>query len=260
MANDTIKKTLVVAVLLCVVCSVMVSTAAVKLKPLQVKNKELYTKQNILAAAGLMEEGKSVDELFGKIQVKIVDLSTGEYDETFDDPSKYDQRTAAKDASLSVEIPADKDLGRIKRRAKKAAVYLVKEDGQLQTIILPMHGKALWSTMYAFLALDRDGNTVKGYSFYEHGETPGLGGEVDNTLWKSQWVGKKVFDGNWNLVIDILKGKVDSSKPEAIHQADGLSGATLTTVGVENLMLYWLGEHGFRKFLTRIRKQGVENG
>jgi len=151
-------------------------------------------------------------------------------------------------------------VAKIKRRALKAPVFLVREGGKLQTIILPIHGKGLWSTMYAFLALEGDANTVKGYTFYDHGETPGLGGEVDNTLWKQQWVGKKIFDKDWNLAVEILKGKVNRQKPEAIHQADGLSGATLTTVGVNNLMHYWLSENGFGKFLARIRNQGGGNG
>jgi len=259
MANDTITKTLTVAVLLCIVCSVLVSTAAVKLKPLQEKNKALSTKINILQAAGLMEEGKDVDQLFSKIQIKIVDLASGEFDNTVN-AEKYNQKAALKDPARSIAIPGDQDLAKIKRRAMKAPVFLVRKGGELQTIILPIHGKGLWSTMYAFLALEGDGNTVKGYTFYDHGETPGLGGEVDNPLWKQQWVGKKIFDKDWNLSIEILKGRVNRQKPKAIHQADGLSGATLTTVGVNNLMHYWLGENGFGKFLARIRTQGGGNG
>jgi Na+-transporting NADH:ubiquinone oxidoreductase subunit C len=261
MANDSITKTLTVAVLLCIVCSVLVSTAAVKLKPLQEKNKALFTKKNILQAAGLMEEGQEVDveQLFENIQVKIVDLASGDFDDSID-AAKYNQKTAAKDPARSIQISGDQDLAKIKHRAMKVPVYLVQEGGELQTIILPIHGKGLWGTMYAFLALEGDANTVKGYTFYDHAETPGLGGEVENRLWKQQWIGKKIFDKDWNLVVQVLKGKVNLKKPEAIHQADGLSGATLTTVGVNNLMRYWLSENGFGKFLVRIRNQGGGNG
>jgi Na+-transporting NADH:ubiquinone oxidoreductase subunit C len=259
MAKETTSKTLLVAASLCIVCSVLVSTAAVKLKPIQEKNKALSTKKNILMVAGLTQEGKSVDELFKKIEVKVVDLATGEYDSSVD-ASSFDQKAAAKDPAKNVVIPADLDIAKIRTRAKKAVVYLVKEQGKIETIILPLHGKGLWSTMYAFLALEKDGNTVKGYSFYDHGETPGLGGEVDNPSWKAQWVGKTMFDSHWNVSVDLVKGKVNPDKPEAIHQVDGLAGATLTTVGVENLTRYWLGDHGFGKFLSRIRKGGQENG
>lgn len=257
--NDTIPKTLTVAVLLCIVCSVLVSTAAVKLKPLQERNKALSTKKNIVQAAGLKEEGKSVDELFQKIDARIVNLETGEFEEEIS-PAQYNQRQAAKDPARSVRIPKSEDLAKIGRRAKKAPVYLVREDGELKTIILPIHGKGLWSTMYAFLALEGDANTVKGYTFYDHGETPGLGGEIDNPLWKQQWIGKKIYDENGNLAVEILKGKVNPNDPDAIHQVDGLSGATLTTVGVHNLMQYWLSDNGFGTFLDRIRQQGEGNG
>lgn len=252
MSNDTIPKTLTVAILLCVVCSVLVSGAAVSLRPLQQKNAALFTKKNILIAGGLMEEGKDIDSLFQRIEPKIVDLATGDFDESIN-ATNYDQRQAAKTADLSVVIPKEKDLGNIITRAKKAPVYLVKEGDQIETIILPIHGKGLWGTMYGFLALAADANTVKGITFYEHKETPGLGGEVENPRWQKQWVGKKLFDENNKLVIDLLKGSVDKSKPEAIYQVDGLSGATITTDNVDNFIRYWLDDHGFGRFLAKMK-------
>ena len=245
--------------MLCIVCSVLVSIAAVSLKPIQEKNRALETKKNILKVAGLMKPGVDVEETFRKIQVGVVDLSTGER-KSGAEYKNYDQRAASKDPDLSIPIPEDRDLGGIKRRAKLALVYLVTNQDRVDTIILPIYGKGLWSTMYAFLALEGDANTVKGYTFYEHGETPGLGGEVDNPSWQRQWVGKRIFDRDWNLSLDIRKGKVDPSKQEAVHQVDGLSGATLTTVGVKNFMLYWLGEDGFGPFLARMRTAGENNG
>ncbi len=259
MRNDTIGKTILVAVLLCVVCSVLVSTAAVRLKSLQTENKEAFTRTNILKAAGLLEEGKSIDELFSNIEVKYVDLETGEFYNDLE-PGTFDPRKAVKDPSFSQTIPKDQDLANIKVRSKIAEIYLVKDNGKLQTIILPVHGKGLWSTMYAFLALDANGNTVTGFSFYDHAETPGLGGEIENPDWLESWQGKKIYDDEWNLAIDVLKGNVDASKPEAKHQVDGLAGATLTTVGVRNLMKYWLGDSGFKNFLANIRKEGAVNG
>ena len=199
-----------------------------------------------------MEEGKDIDSLFQRIEPKIVDLATGDFDESIN-AAKYDQRKAAKTADLSVVIPKEKDWGNIITRAKKAPVYLVKEGDQIETMILPIHGKGLWGTMYGFLALAADANTVKGITFYEHKETPGLGGEVENPRWQKQWVGKKLFDENNKLVIDLLKGSVDKSKPEAIYQVDGLSGATITTDSVDNFIRYWLDDHGFGRFLAKMK-------
>ena len=107
--------------------------------------------------------------------------------------------------------------------------------------------------MYGFLALDADLRTIRGFGFYEHGETPGLGGEVDNPLWKSQWQGKLAFDEAWETRITVLKGKVNPNNPNAQFQVDGLSGATITARGVRDLLKFWLGEDGFGPFLAKMR-------
>jgi Na+-transporting NADH:ubiquinone oxidoreductase subunit C len=113
----------------------------------------------------------------------------------------------------------------------------------------------LWSTLYGFLALDSDLKTIRGITFYEHGETPGLGGEVDNPRWKAQWKGKMAYDDNMKILIEVLKGQVDPTSPQAGHQIDGLGGSTITTRGVHNLVRFWLGENGYKPFLSNIGKE-----
>lgn len=248
-SNDTIKKTITVALLLCVVCSVIVSTAAVMLKPAQVANKALDFKRNILLAAGLLEEGVSVDEQFKQVTTKLVDFESGKFT-TAVDVDSYDQRKAAKDPALSVNLSGDEDLAKISRQEKYAKVYLVENNGQLEKIILPIKGYGLWSTLYGFLALEADTNTVVGLGFYEHAETPGLGGEVDNPRWKALFPGKKVYAADGSVALTIVKG---SAAPDSAHDIDGLSGATLTSKGVDNLIKFWLGEKGYASFLTNLR-------
>lgn len=250
-SNDSIGKVLRVAFTLCIVCSVIVSAAAVILKPAQEANKSLDRKRNILQAAGMLEEGRSVEEQFADIEERFVDLSTGEF--TDDVPPDYDQRAASKDPGRSRNIPSDEDIAKIGRQANIAEVYLVRSDsGDVEKIILPVHGYGLWSTLYGFLALESDGNTVAGLGFYDHGETPGLGGEVDNPRWKSMWPGKKVYqDGDVEL--QLVKGSVDSSSQEADWRVDGLSGATLTSRGVTNLISFWMGDEGYAPFLSNLR-------
>lgn len=259
MANDSTGKTILVAVLLCIICSVMVSTAAIKLKPQQEKNKRQFTRTNILKAAGLLEEGKDVDALFKDIEVKYVDIDSGQLNNNIK-PGDYNAKEAVRQPEQSKAILDELDLAKIKRRVKTAEVYFVKKNNQLETIIVPIYGKGLWSTMYAFLALQPDGNTVKGLSFYDHGETPGLGGEIENPDWQAGWIGKKIYNDDWKLAINVLKGKVEAGKPNAVHLVDGLSGATLTTNGVRNLVKYWLGPDGFELFLKNTRSQRANNG
>lgn len=191
--NDSFQKTVAIALALCLVGAVLVSGSAVALKPLQETNKSKDERVNILEVAGLLEEGTNVEEAFKNIEPKIVDLATGEYVDSID-PKTFDQRKAAKDPAMSEAIPPEKDIANIKRKPKYAKVYLVKEDGQLKSIILPVSGYGLWSTMYGFIALEADAQTVIGLNLYDQAETPGLGGEVVNPKWKALWKGKKVYN------------------------------------------------------------------
>lgn len=261
--KETTAKTLTVALLLCIVCSIIVASSVVLLKPIQQKNKALNLKANILAAAGLLREGASPQEIedgFSTIRAKLVDLDTGEYIDPAalgkTDALEYDQRKAQKDPAISTAIPGDLDIASIKRRVKFAKVYLVEEQGEIKTIILPVSGYGLWSTLHGFLALEGDANTVVGLGFYEHAETPGLGGEVDNPRWKAIWPGKRVYDldSGAEPKLHLVKGSVDKSKKDAMYMVDGLSGATLTSRGITNLVQYWTGQQGFQTYLNRLRK------
>lgn len=252
MANkETVKKTVGVALVLCIVCSLVVSAAAIMLKPAQVANKALDRKRNILAAAGLLEEGVSVEEQFKKVQTRVVDLRTGQFTDAVAAES-YDQKKAAKDPKRSEKLSGEADLAKIGRLEHFALVYVVGEGEQIDKVILPIRGYGLWSTLYGFLALENDANTVAGLGFYEHAETPGLGGEVDNPRWKAMWVGKEIY-ANGEAVIRLAKGTVDPNAKGAEHQVDGLAGATLTSRGVTNLMQFWLGEMGYQPFLNNLR-------
>lgn len=259
--NDTISKTLTVAVTLCVVCAIFVSAAAVALKPKQEANKALDKKSNILAAAQISDPNKSVNELFDEnVIARVLDTQTDTWAEDTDiDPLTFDARAAAKEPSMNVEIPGDADLAGIKRHSRYKVVYMVKNGDDIEKIILPIHGKGLWSTLYGFMALEGDFNTVVGLGFYDHAETPGLGGEVDNPRWKSQWPGKKVYDeGDYmDPELGLIKGTVDPSSANAEHKIDGLAGATLTANGVTNLVDFWLGENGYAPFLAKLRSGEV---
>jgi Na+-transporting NADH:ubiquinone oxidoreductase subunit C len=134
-------------------------------------------------------------------------------------------------------------------------VYLIRgPTGELTRIILPVHGYGLWSTMYGFLALEADGETVAGVQFYDHGETPGLGGEIDNPNWQARWVGKRVFDEQGELRIRVVKGPVRPEDPDAPYEVDAISGATLTSEGVGRMVRFWLGEQAFGPYLERVRR------
>ncbi|MCQ4347893.1 Na(+)-translocating NADH-quinone reductase subunit C [Pseudomonas stutzeri] len=254
--KESTVRTLTVALLVCLVCSVFVAGAAIALKPTQVENRVLDKQRSILAIAGLSQPGMSagqIKKLFNeRIVARVVDLETGKFTDA-QDPKTYDPLKAAKDPKLSKVLPGSEDLAGIKRQERYTTVYMVEKDGELETLILPVRGYGLWSTLYGFMALKGDLNTVVGMGFYQHGETPGLGGEVDNPKWKGQWPGKTLFDADGKLAVQIVKGGVDPQSPQAIHQVDGLAGATLTSNGVDNLLKFWLGQRGFGSFIANLR-------
>lgn len=259
MGRDSIVGTLLVALVLCVVCSVLVSAAAVFLNPRQQMNKALYEKSNILRAAGLIEgtvSAKQVEAIYEeRVRRLLVNLDEAEVVPTEEvEYDEYNPREAADDREMGKEIEVDGPTPGIDRRPKMQFIYEVVAEGssdQVVQYVLPVYGKGLWSTLYGFLAIDADGETIKGITFYEHGETPGLGGEVENAAWQAQWDGKLAYDEEGDVVIQVVKGTVEPSSDQAKYSVDGLSGATITTKGVSDFVQYWLGPDGFGPFLKQ---------
>lgn len=256
MQKDSVVRTLIVAVVLCVACSVLVSASAVLLKPQQEMNKKLDIKKNLLLASGLIEPGSYTPEeilaAYEQVSAEVIDLATGEVQAEMDAES-FDQKKARKTSGKNKKIDSALDTAGIKMRSKYSIVYKVMDGESVKMLILPINGKGLWSTLYGFIALAADTKTIQGIGFYQHGETPGLGGEVDNPRWKAQWKGKMAFDDNFQAKIHLIKGLVNSSDADAAYKVDGLSGATITSNGVTGLVQYWLGADGFGPYLAKFR-------
>jgi len=240
-----------VAVGVCLVCAVIVSTAAVTLRPLQEENRASFRQLNVLQAAGIYQPGMNVSEAFQRIDRRIVEFDTGEY---VDPPGGFDPVRAVRDPAQSRALTGDP--AGIGRRTHYGEVFLARDEaGRLERVILPVHAYGLWSTMYAFLALEPDLNTVAGISFFEHGETPGLGGEIENPRWQEGWVGRRIRDSDGNLVFRVDRGRTPEGVPDADYRVDGLSGATITSRGVENMVRFWLGDEGYGPYLAGLQRR-----
>jgi Na+-transporting NADH:ubiquinone oxidoreductase subunit C len=249
--KDSIGGTLLVVVLVSLVCSIIVASVAVGLKSTQDEQKVLDKQKNILSVTGLLPDNAKAADIkkiyADNIEPKIVDLNTGDYVEGM---QGFDAVAAVKDPSLSDPISAEDDKAGIKVRAKYAEVYLVKgQDGKVSQYVLPMYGNGLWSVMYGFVAVEPDFNTVKGITYYQQGETAGLGGEIANPNWQKYFVGKKLYDANNQVAIRIGKG----ASADQTHGIDGLSGATLTTNGVQGSFDYWFGKNGFAPYFAKLK-------
>ncbi|MBN1441866.1 MAG: Na(+)-translocating NADH-quinone reductase subunit C [Planctomycetes bacterium] len=236
----------------CVICSLAVSSSAVILKSRQQANARLDRQRNVLLAAGLVSEGESlsrqaVRDRFQQVEPVVLDLETGEITEI--DPASFDPGEASKDPAMS--RPVDPNPAQVRRVPNHALVYRVLKDGDLDKVVLPVEGKGLWSTLYGFLAVGADGDTIRGLTFYQHGETPGLGGEVDNPRWKALWPGRKIHGPEGNVKIEVIKGSA-GPPAEDPHHVDGLSGATITSRGVSHLVRFWTGPEGYGAYLEKI--------
>jgi Na+-transporting NADH:ubiquinone oxidoreductase subunit C len=247
---------MIVALSVSLVGSILVASSAVLLKPLQTANREHERSQKYIVEM-IDSLPRAAEPAAGRLEIeaRVVDLATGSYVASID-PATYDQRAAARDPLRGVEIPPERDIAGIKRRAKLATVHLAKEDGRLKLVILPVHGKGFQSTLYGYLGLSGDTETVAGLVFYEHGETPGLGALVDSPKWRQKWTGKNLWDDLGNPALAVVMGGIDPTMPAARHQVDGLTGATWTSRGVTNLLRFWLGDDGFGPYLRKIRRTG----
>ena len=252
--NDSVLKTLTVSFVVCLFCSLIVSFAAVSLRDAQNLNKLNDQRIKILKTAAIYNPLESIESQFVSLTPKFVDFSNGLLLDEFEDLdlTTYDPVYFSKQADYSTPVPADLDIAIVKNKENIGKIYLLKDfNNNLEKIILPIRGYGLWGTLYGYIAIDKDLNTIRGLEFYEHKETPGLGAEVDNPKWKALWDGKKIYkDGA--IEIAVIKGKVDICNKMAVFHVDGRSCATLTSRGVTNMLAFWFSESGYQETLSKI--------
>jgi len=264
MQRNSVRYIVLFAGAVCVVCSLFVSATHVFLKSRQSANEFLDKQKKVLEVSGLIEAGaapprEEVGRIFDeRIEMRLIDIDEGDVagEDAGIDPATYDQLKASKDPTRSKATESNR--AQVKRIPRYAVVYEVfadAEKSELDLRVIPVEGMGLWGTMYGFLALDQDGVTIRGLTFYKNKETPGLGKEVENPLWKAKWPGRKAFDDEWTPVIEVIKGAAGSPE-DAPHQVDGLSGATITSNGVTHLLHFWLGDKGFGPYLANLRGEG----
>ncbi|TWU55155.1 Na(+)-translocating NADH-quinone reductase subunit C [Rubripirellula reticaptiva] len=260
--RDSLTRTIATAAVLCVVCSLAVSAAAVALKSTQVANEKLDQQKNILDAAGLAigEYGlpasklskEQIDELYEWVSEGLINMDDGSFNNEAS-AADWELAEAASDPKSSVKIvDPEYDPGE-ESRPSVMKVYFVQKpgSGDIQTVVLPIFGKGLWGTLWGYLALKSDLETVQGLTFYQHKETPGLGGEVDNPAWKAQWDGRKLYDADGKPAVLVFKGPAPA---ENVYAVDGLSGATITSNGVTKMLRYWASDDAYGPLLDKLGK------
>ncbi len=252
--NESITKTIGVAFCVCLICSLVVSFSAVSLRDLQNENKLNDKRIKILQAADIYNPDEDIKEQFLKLETKFVNFETGKLMDTYMDFSleEYDPILATRDSNLSSKVPTSEDIAVIKNRENIGKIFILRNDDySINKLILPIRGYGLWGTLYGYISIENDFNTIAGIEFYDHKETPGLGAEVDNPKWKNLWPGKEIYQ-NGEVSLSVIKGKVDNNDKGAQYEIDGLSGATITSRGVTNMITYWFGESGYSKLFKEL--------
>tara|TARA_B100000902_G_C27209249_1_gene863401 strand:- start:94 stop:867 length:774 start_codon:yes stop_codon:yes gene_type:complete len=252
--NESIAKTIGVAFAVCLVCSLIVSSAAVSLRDQQKINKLNDRRVKILKVADIYDQKISIADQFVQLESKYVDFNSGELFDEYKDfkIDDYDQIFVTKDPNLSTRVPATEDIAIIKNRENIGKIYILRDDfNNIDKLILPIRGYGLWGTLYGYISIEEDFNTISGIEFYDHKETPGLGAEVDNPKWKSSWKGKKIYKNN-EVALKVIKGKVEPGDSQSVYKIDGLSGATITSRGVSNMVEYWFGSSGYSTLLSEL--------
>jgi Na+-transporting NADH:ubiquinone oxidoreductase subunit C len=264
--KDSLANTFLIAVALCLVCGALVSSAAVLLKPMQSANALNDRRANILRVSGFTDEeiaeAGGINKVFeDRFETTIIDLETGkvaieecgealkEAGKTIDNvQANFDQIWCSKSKKPAVAEKLEKkeDIAGIKYRERFSHVFTLRSsDGRVEKYVFPVRGYGLWSMMQGYMSVEPDLKTVAGLTFYEHGETPGLGGEIVNPSWKQKWEGKKIYDGG-EVALEVAKGD-QSSNPYGV---DALSGATITSNGVTKMVEFWMGEQGFGPYIA----------
>ena len=261
--RDSTRYTILFATVVCVVCALVVAVAAVGLRSQQEANALAFRQKNVLLAAGLVKpdetrSDRELEQLFDRhVETRLVELESGRYEEGGRiDPRTYNQRRARNDPALSRAAPPNE--AKVARLPTYGGVFLIRDgtgDKTVRQVVLPIEGIGMWGTIYGLLAVDRDGKTIRGLTFYDQKETPGLGGEISNPKWQALWVGRHAFDANWTPKLTVIKGRAGPPEQDP-HRVDAISGATITSNGVSRLVGFWLSDEGYGRYLARFRAGG----
>lgn len=247
---DTPARTVGFAAALALACSLIVTIAVSLLRPYQQAYDALDRDRAVLLAAGLLDGGVAVSdreivEQFVSLDAFVVDLTTGSLAAGLD-PARFDIETALEDPNASFTIPGDLDTAGIGSSPRYVPIYRAPSSGR---IVLPMVARGMWSTIYYYLALEADLNTIAGAAIYKHGETPGIGDRIEDRDWLASWRGKQAYDESGIVAIGFGRS---AARREPQHRIDGITGATVTVSGLDGSIRYWLSESGYRTALAEL--------
>lgn len=228
LANSDPRKTIAITLLVALLCSFAVSFTAMRLKPLHDANRLRES------AASLVE----VMDAFGfdLPRARLIELASGAY--------------AAQNPGTSIDLGPERDLAGLGAIEGVTEVYELRKGDHLELVVLPVRGAGYQSVLKGYLVLREDLDTIAALTFHEQNETPGMGAKIVDKPWQSLWIGKRVTDADGAIRIRAVRGE-----SAGIHEVDGISGATRTMTGINNLLRFWLGPDGYGPYLARLKSE-----
>lgn len=251
--NNSVSHTILFAIAIAVVLGAMVTAVSVLLEPAQAENRE-QAQQAIFQDLLQNQPGfESIVDQHSAYQMdhRLVDLDTGCYDAEIA-ASDYGTIIDSRRSKHTQALNREQDIANIKVRAKYALVHLIQDTDRLIAVVLPVYGLGYSSRLNGYLTLAADGNQVRSLVFYDHNETPGMGGRISTADWQTQWQKKLLRDQNGNLRIGVATGSPTSAEDRS-YQIDAMAGATITGRGVTNLLRFWVGPMGFETYLHNLQ-------
>jgi len=252
------RHTIIVTLVITITCAILVVATSGLLKPRQLAwlaiemNRSIVTAMAPSLVAGEILTPAEVVEQFSQLDVLLIELETGERS-TAEDPLVYNIFTVGDNPDLQYKIPTSMDIAGLVNRPIFAPVYQLYDGAILQRVGFPVYGPGMWSTITGYIVLERDYNTISNIYFYQHGETPGIGDQIESQEWRQQWVGKKIRNEAGEFKLHQRKSTQDKDMDE--YQIDAISGATVTSVSVISMAQYWLGDDGYGLYLVRQREE-----
>ena len=223
----------------------LLSLTSVVLKPLQDKQVELDTKKKILGAVMDISQIKDPDEILRTYNERV--------SSTVVDIEGNPVTTDTKGNELIAEKINIQKNHKIAKEERSYPVFIFKNDqGDIDAYIFPMFGSGLWDWISGYIALNKDLNTVRGIAFDHKQETPGLGARITDKAVQGRYIGKKIFNAGGTLEsIKMVKGEGNSGLSQ--HEVDGMSGATLTAKGVNQMLMHYLDS--YRGFFSKVKSE-----
>ncbi len=210
----------------------LLSFVAEQLKPFQEKNIEIEKKLDILRSVGI---ARDIDD------VKDKDIYVEEaYDKNISKSFAINPEGELKADVEAFKINLKAELAKSSEDRNLPVFVYVDEDGK-EIHILPLQGKGLWGPIWGYISLEEDLTTIYGAIFAHSKETPGLGAEINTDWYQAQYLGKKIFDDAGEFTsVRVVKGGADPDDP---HAVDAISGGTITSVALQEMMEECLGNY-----------------